>query len=68
MNPMFVAVYQIICRVLQMTIGPHRPIRYLDSHQNVFPMDPRIHSPPQFNPPQLFSAANLRDVLRQSHV
>ena len=65
MTPMLLPIDQIVGRILEMMIGPHRSIWHLDSHQNVFPMDPRIHSPPQFDPPQLFSAANLRDVLRR---
>ena len=60
MTPMLLPIDQIIGRVLEMRIGPRRPIWHLDPHQNVFPMNPRIHSPPQLDPPQLFPAADLK--------
>lgn len=53
------AIDEVIRGVLEVPIGPHSPIRHLDPHQYVFPVDPRVHPPPQLDPPQFLSTADL---------
>lgn len=53
------AIYEVVGGVLELSIGHDSPIRHLDPHQYVLPVDPGIHPSPQLDPPQLLSTADL---------